>query len=143
MAVELTEREELDAMYIPLGNGSLVNGTGTWLKHASPKTRVIAVCAEGAPSMALSWQAHKPIDAPSNSIADGIAVRVPIPDAVRIMSGTVDEVMLVSDDEIRNAMRYLFLDAGLVIEPAGAVRGAGNAKVADDLRGQPTAAHLT
>jgi len=143
MAVELTEREELDAMFIPLGNGSLVNGIGTWLKHASPKTRVIAVCAEGAPSMALSWQAHKPIDAPSNSIADGIAVRVPIPDAVRIMSGTVDEVMLVSDDEMRDAMRYLFLDAGLVIEPAGAAGVAAIAKVASDWSGRRIAAILT
>src|SRR5207245_8875412 len=88
MAVELTEREELDAMFIPLGNGSLVNGIGTWLKHASPKTRVIGVCAEGAPSMALSWPAHKPIDAPSDSIADGIAVRVPLPAGGRPACGT-------------------------------------------------------
>src|SRR5438034_6471497 len=92
--------------------------------------------------MALSWQAHKPIDAPSNSIADGIAVRVPIPDAVRIMSGTVDEVMLISDDEMRNAMRYVFLDAGLVIEPAGAAGVAAIAKDASDQSGRGSACIL-
>src|SRR5256712_11215618 len=90
--------------------------------------------------MAFWWQAHKPIDAQRNSIADGIAVRVPIPDAVRIMSGAVDEVMLVSDDEMRNAMRYLFLDAGLVIEPAGAAGGAPIAKGASDWGGGRIAA---
>src|SRR5207249_627840 len=60
-----------------------------------------------------------------------------------IMSGTVDEVMLVSDDEIRNAMRYLFLDAGLVIEPAGAAGVAAIAKVASDWSGRRIAAILT
>src|SRR5439155_24099054 len=90
MAVELTEGERLEAIFVPLGNGSLVNGIGTWLKHASPKTRVVAVCAASAPSMALSWRAGRPVDAPSDTIADGIAVRVPVPDAVALMPATVD-----------------------------------------------------
>ncbi|HET9782660.1 MAG TPA: pyridoxal-phosphate dependent enzyme [Candidatus Dormibacteraeota bacterium] len=112
--------EALDAVFVPLGNGSLVNGVGTWLKHRSPQTRVVAVCAEGAPSMALSWKAHAAVTAPSDTIADGIAVRVPVPDAVRIMETTVDDVMLVSDGEMRDAMRSLFYEAGLLVEPAGA-----------------------
>ena len=143
MAVELTAREELDAIFVPLGNGSLVNGIGTWVKQASPKTRVIAVCAEGAPSMALSWQVHRPVVAPSSSIADGIAVRVPVPEAVQLMPRTVDEVMLVSDDEMRDAMRNLFLDAGLLIEPAGAAGVAAIAKLAHDWSGRRVAAILT
>jgi threonine dehydratase len=128
IGVELTEAEPLDAIFVPLGNGSLVNGIGTWMKHASPKTRVIAVCAQGAPSMALSWKARKPVDAPSDTIADGIAVRVPVPAAVDITLTTVDEVMLVSDGAMRVAMRQLFVDAGLVVEPAGA---AGVAAIAE------------
>src|SRR5690349_14807841 len=95
MAMELTQREQLDAIFVPLGNGSLVNGVGTWFKHASPRTKVIAVCAEGAPSMAISWKEHRAVEAPSSSIADGIAVRVPVPESVEIMSRTVDDVMLV------------------------------------------------
>ncbi len=142
MALELTDATELDAIFVPLGNGSLVNGIGTWIKHASPNTRVIAVCAEGAPSMALSWKARKPIVAPSSSIADGIAVRVPVPDAVNLTAHTVDDVMLVSDEEMRDAMRYLFLDAGLVIEPAGAAGVAAIAK-RSELKGGRVAAILT
>ncbi|HET7339170.1 MAG TPA: pyridoxal-phosphate dependent enzyme [Candidatus Dormibacteraeota bacterium] len=131
MAIELAT-ESLDAVFVPLGNGSLVNGVGTWFKHHSPRTRIMAVCAEGAPSMALSWKAHEPVTAPSHSIADGIAVRVPVPEALRIMESTVDDVMLVSDDEMREAMRSLFYDAGLLVEPAGA------AGIAAIKKNQPT-----
>jgi threonine dehydratase len=113
--------QPLDAIFVPLGNGSLVNGIGTWLKHSSPSTRVIAVCAAGAPAMELSWKAGKPITTDTaETIADGISVRVPVPEALAAMRETVDEVMLVTDEEILAAMRILFLDAGLVVEPAGA-----------------------
>ena len=144
IAVELAEHTEpIDAVFVPLGNGSLVNGMGTWLKHSAPNTRVIAVCAKTAPSMALSWQARKPIAAPSATIADGIAVRVPIPAAVGIMPGTVDEVMLVSDDAMLAAMRALFADAGLVVEPAGAAGVAAIAQRAKEFTGQRVATVLT
>ncbi|HVD02355.1 MAG TPA: pyridoxal-phosphate dependent enzyme [Candidatus Dormibacteraeota bacterium] len=122
MAVELARSEErLAAVFVPLGNGSLVNGIGTWLRHASPATRVIAVCAEGAPAMEMSWREGRPVStAAIDTIADGIAVRVPIAEALDLMRGTIDEVMLVSDEQILDAMRLLLLDAGLVVEPAGA-----------------------
>jgi threonine dehydratase len=143
IGIELTRRETLHAVYVPLGNGSLVNGVGTWIKHASPSTRVIAVCAEGAPSMALSWKARKAVDAPSESIADGIAVRLPIPAAVDITLRTVDDVVLVSDEAMRAWMRHLFLDAGLVVEPSGAAGLAAISQHADELRGRRVATILT
>jgi threonine dehydratase len=143
MAVELTRSFDLDAIFVPLGNGSLVNGIGTWMQNASPKTRVIAVCAESAPSMALSWRQRKPVEAESTTIADGIAVRVPIPEAVEIMATTVDEVMLVPDDEMRSWMRHVFADTGLVIEPAGAAGVAAIARVAAEWKGSRVATVLT
>jgi threonine dehydratase len=143
MAVELIEGAVLDAVFVPLGNGSLVNGIGTWIKHASPQTRVIAVCAQAAPSMALSWKAGKPVDAPSETIADGIAVRVPVPEACELMPATVDDVVLVSDREMLDAMRHLFLDAGLVIEPAGAAGVAAIVKGTRDWDGRRVATILT
>jgi threonine dehydratase len=144
IGLELTDgQEHLDAVFVPLGNGSLVNGVGTWIKHASPKTRVIAVCAEGAPSMALSWRAHRPVDAPSDSIADGIAVRVPVPVAVETMLTTVDDVVLVSDDAMREWMRHLFSEVGLVVEPSGAAGLAAIAQERKDLAGSRAATILT
>jgi len=143
MAVELTRSFDLDAIFVPLGNGSLVNGIGTWMQNASPKTRVIAVCAESAPSMALSWRQRKPVEAESSTIADGIAVRVPVPEAVEIMATTVDEVMLVPDDEMRSWMRHVLADTGLVIEPAGAAGVAAIARVAAEWKGSRVATVLT
>jgi threonine dehydratase len=122
IAVELARSEaRLDAVFVPLGNGSLVNGVGTWLRHVLPATRVIAVCATGAPAMEISWREGHPVTTEAiDTIADGIAVRVPIAEALELMRGTVDEVMLVNDEQILAAMRLLLVDAGLVVEPAGA-----------------------
>ncbi|TCQ12285.1 threonine dehydratase [Rhizobium sp. PP-F2F-G36] len=65
MAAELTEEVgALDAVFIPLGNGALAAGVGCWFKAQSPKTRVIAVAATGAPCMALSHRAGKAISTP-------------------------------------------------------------------------------
>jgi threonine dehydratase len=93
--------------------------------------------------MALSWQSHRPISAPSDTIADGIAVRVPVPEAVGIMEKTVDEVMLVSDGEMRAAMRSLFYEAGLLVEPAGAAGLAAIAQRRGELSGGRVATILT
>lgn len=144
MARELTENlEPLDAIFVPVGNGSLVNGIGTWLKQRSPSTRVVAVCARNAPSMALSFESRRSINAPSSSIADGIAVRVPIPEAVAAMLEVVDEVMLVTDDEMLAAMRALHADTGLVIEPSGAAGVAAIARTAELFSGMRVATILT
>ena len=130
IALELGRmKEPLDAMFVPLGNGSLINGLGTWVKQFSPGTRVVGVCAAGAPAMELSWRAGKPVGTQTvATIADGIAVRVPIPEALTAMHAAVDEVMLVTDEEILAAMRMLFHDTGLVVEPAGAAGVAAVAK---------------
>jgi threonine dehydratase len=136
--------DPLDACVVPLGNGSLVNGMGLWLKRFSPSTRVIAVCANGAPAMFMSWSGGKPVSTQAiDTIADGIAVRVPVPEALEIMHSAVDEVMLVSDPEIVEAMRWLHQDEGLVVEPAGAAGIAAVAKLRDELAGKRVAVPLT
>jgi threonine dehydratase len=144
IARELTSLPDpFSAIFVPLGNGSLVNGIGTYLKRFEPATRVIAVCSAAAPAMELSWKAGEPITAPATTIADGISVRVPVPEALDIMRGVVDEVMLVSDEEVVAAMRMLFADAGLVVEPAGAAGLAAIAQRKDELAGQRVVTPLT
>jgi threonine dehydratase len=131
---------QLDAIFVPVGNGSLVNGIGTWVKHLAAATRVIAVCAAGAPAMELSWRAGKPVSTDkADTIADGISVRVPVPEALEAMHATVDEVMLVTDEEILAAMRLLFLTAGLVVEPAGAAGVAALSKRRSEYSGRRVA----
>jgi threonine dehydratase len=145
MASELGRmNQHIDAWIVPLGNGSLINGIGSWLRRHSPETRVIAICPSGAPSMFLSWRAGKPVSTASlETIADGIAVRIPVPEALELMSQAVDEVMLVTDDEIIESMRWLHRDAGLIVEPAGAAGVAGAAKLRDELTGKCVAIPLT
>ncbi len=129
IAIELTDGaarsgEVIDAVLVPLGNGAMLSGIGCWFKAASPATQVIGVCAEGATAMRDSWLRgpgaavieHPRVD----TIADGIAIRVPIPEAVADMHGLVDDVVTVSDAQIVNAMRLVHEHAGLVLEPSGA-----------------------
>ncbi|MBA1158210.1 threonine ammonia-lyase [Microvirga mediterraneensis] len=127
IAMEITDAlPEIDAVFIPLGNGALASGMGCWLRHRSPRTRIVAVAAEGAPCMAHSFTAGRPMETPSvDTIADGIAVRVPVPFAVESLKETVDEVALVSDRAILEAMRLIRQHLGRVVEPAGAAGLAG------------------
>lgn len=122
IGVELTNLpEKLDAVLIPVGNGALINGIGTYLKAKSPATRVIGVVAAGAPAMKLSWEAKQSVATEqATTIADGIGVREPVDVAVQQSLEVVDEMVAVSDDAILAAMRLAQLQAGLVVEPAGA-----------------------
>jgi threonine dehydratase len=145
IALELDRMsEKLDAVLVPLGNGALVNGIGTWVKRFSPATSVIAVCATGAPAMQLSWLAGRAVSTSSiDTIADGIGVRVPVPEAVAEMRHAVDDVMLVTDEDLIAAMRMLGEDAGLLVEPAGAAGVAAVVKRRSDLAGRRVAVVLT
>jgi threonine dehydratase len=127
MAIELLSRNDaFDAVVIALGNGAMLNGIARWFKAASPATRVYGVCARGADAMEKSWRSQQIRETQSAStIADGIAVRVPIPEAVSDMQGIVDDVLLVDDAHIVEAMRLCYSRAGLLIEPAGAAGLAG------------------
>jgi threonine dehydratase len=122
IAAELGRMHDpLDACIVPLGNGSLINGMGLWLKRFSPSTRVIAVCPNGATAMFMSWRAGKPVSTEAiDTIADGIAVRVPVPEALEIMHSAVDDVMLVSDPEIVEAMQWLHGEEDILGESTGA-----------------------
>lgn len=123
MAMEITLwPQTIDSILVPLGNGALLSGIGHWFRSRSPRTRIIGVCAEGAPSMALSWHSRE-IKSTSNvsTIADGIAVRIPVPEALEDLQGVVDDVVLVSDEAIKRALRLVYENLKIVCEPAGVV----------------------
>ena len=123
LAVELLRGPDpLDAIVVPLGNGAMINGIATWTKAHSPRTQVIGTCATGAPSMERSWRTGKVESTPTaDTIADGIAVRIPVPEAVADMQDIVDDVVLVSDQAILAAMRLILDRTGILVEPSGAV----------------------
>ncbi len=111
----------LDILLVALGGGAMFNGIARVMKARSPGTRMIAVAAEGAPAMVDSWRAGRLIEHPRvATIADGIAARSPIPEALRDMDGLADEALLVSDDAMVQGMKLLHRHAGLVAEPSAA-----------------------
>ncbi|BDP43882.1 threonine dehydratase (plasmid) [Deinococcus aetherius] len=129
--------QPLDVVLVALGNGALFNGIARVMKARSPGTRVVAVGAQGAPAMIESWQAGRVIEHERvNTIADGLAVRVPIPEALEDMQGLVDDVHLVSEEVILRAMRLIHEHAGLVVEPSAAVGVAALLEHTDLYRGR-------
>ncbi|MDP8956600.1 MAG: pyridoxal-phosphate dependent enzyme, partial [Actinomycetota bacterium] len=127
----------LDAVLVPVGNGALVTGMGAWIKAYAPHTRVVGVCASGAPSMAESWRAGEVRRTPNvDTIADGIAVREPIARAVGDMGRLVDDVLLVDDTDIVEAMRVAHRHLGVVVEPAGVAGLAAAVRYRDQFAGQ-------
>ena len=113
---------DLDAVLVPVGNGALISGVGRWMKAHSPRTRIIGVCAETAPAMEISWRTGRPTTTETaDTAADGIAVRVPVPAAVEWMREVVDDVVLVTERQISEAVWTIRDALGLIVEPAGAV----------------------
>ena len=132
--------EPIDALLIALGNGAMINGIGRIFKARSPKTEIIAIQAQGAPAMVDSWRkkslvSHERV----NTIADGIAVRIPVPEALADMEGIVDDAILVQENSIIKAMNLLHLHAGLVSEPSGAVGVAALLENTSRFRGKTVA----
>jgi len=93
------------AVVVPVGNGALIGGIGIVLKDCSPETALIGVAAKEAPVMALSFQAGKTVRSDRMAtFADGLAVRVAIPEAVATVNRVVSRFLLVSEREIAGAV---------------------------------------
>lgn len=142
IGVELLRAGPFDTVVVPVGDGALITGIACWIKHHAPNTRIVGVCASGAPSMALSWRAGKPVSTErSDTIAEGIEVRVPVPESVARLIALVDDMVLVDDDDLLQAMRLAAQTLGLLLEPSGA---AGLAAIrVHDLPGDRLATVLT
>ncbi|HET9757857.1 MAG TPA: pyridoxal-phosphate dependent enzyme [Candidatus Limnocylindrales bacterium] len=132
LALELTDAVEtgvlpaLTIASVPVGNGALINGVGSWLRHASPATRIIGVQAEAADAMTRSFAAGRPIDtASAATYADGIASRIAVPRAVELMAGRVDAMLTVSEDALRGAQAELTDALGVTVEGAAGASWAG------------------
>ena len=125
-ALELMEEvRELDALIVPIGGGGLMSGCSIAAKHLRPGIRVIGVEPENGNDAFLSLQAGARIEIPPpDTIADGL--RTPVPGAITfpILQKNVERVVLVSDDEIRAAVKFLLTRMKILVEPSGAVGAA-------------------
>jgi threonine dehydratase len=111
----------LDAVVVPIGGGGLISGIATYVKETSPATVVIGVEPVGAASMSASLQAGKLVELPNiQSIADTLSSRSVGDLTLETTAKYVDRVVLIEDDMMRNAMRRLWNEFNLLVEPSGA-----------------------
>jgi threonine dehydratase len=119
-----------DAVLIALGGGALATGVGYVLKSLLPEVEVICVQPMGAPAMTRSWHERRVITTEStDTIADGVAGRYPIPEVLDDLLTAADDAVLVHESSIIAGMRMLMEHTGLVVEPSAAL---GVAAVLED-----------
>lgn len=132
IGVELTE-ETFDTIVVPVGDGALISGIACWLKEKRPSVRVVGVAAAAAPALVESWRRGEVVTVPqANAFAAGIAISRPEAVAVARLRALVDDMVLVTDDELRSAMALAADTLGLLLEPAGAAGLAALAHVETD-----------
>jgi len=138
MALEMIEDEpDLDVVFSPVGAGTNAAGVATVYKALSPKTRIIAVQSENAPSVYMSWKSGRLESTTSAAtIADGLATRQAFELPTRILRELVDDFVLVSDEEIAQAVKLYVEKAHTIAEGAGAAPLAAAVKMRDRLKGK-------
>jgi threonine dehydratase len=113
--------ERLDTVYAPIGCGSGICGLVAWRDLLGLKTKLVGVVSDRADCYALSFEQGKPVEtATSDTYADGVAVRVPVPAALEIIRAGVERIVRVSDDEVKAAVRHYYSDTHNLVEGAGA-----------------------
>ncbi|MBL4615169.1 MAG: pyridoxal-phosphate dependent enzyme, partial [Magnetovibrio sp.] len=137
-ALEFFEQAgNLDAVYVPIGMGSGICGLISVRDALGLKTEIIGVVAQGAPAYALSFAKGEVVSTNSaDTIAGGVACRVPSPEAFEIIKNGAARVITVSDDEILDAIGYYFIDTHNMCEGAAATPLAGLMKEKDQMAGK-------
>ena len=121
----LTQLPETRAIYVPMGDTALIRGVAAAAKHLSPNVKLVGVQAERAPSYYLSWKDGRVMEtATCDTIADGLATRTPADANVKAIRELVDDVVLVSEEELLDAIGRLLMDEHVLAEPAGAAATA-------------------
>ena len=110
---------------MPMGDSALIRGVAAAAKQISRDVKIIGVQSERAPSYFLSWKEGRAIETGNcDTIADGLATRTPVAANVQAIRELVDEVVLVSEEEMLRAIGRLAIDEHIVAEPAGAAATA-------------------
>ncbi len=133
----LNDLDNIDAIVVPIGGGGLISGIAYTAKQIRPSVKVYGVQVTGAPSMYNSIQNEKIECLPSvSTIADGIAVKQPGENTYALVNEYVDEIALVSDDEVASAILALIEKQKMIAEGAGATAVAAVMFNKFDLRGK-------
>ncbi len=133
----LEQLPEVSAIVVPMGDTALIRGIAAGAKQMAPRVRIIGVQAERAPAYFRSWQEGRVVGTETcDTIADGLATRTPNVENVRDVKRLVDDVVLVSEEEMLRAIEILLVEEHVLAEPAGAASTAallaGSAEFGDN-----------
>jgi threonine dehydratase len=113
------------AVVVPMGDTALIRGVGAAIKQVAPAVKIIGVQAAQAPAYCLSWRAGNVVATETcDTCADGLANRIPDAANVAAIRQVVDEVVLVSEEGMIQAIRHMHFHEGVLAEPAGAATTA-------------------
>ena len=122
---------KIDAIFVPVGGGGLIAGMAAYIKYLYPETRVVGVEPDDAATLHAALERGRRVTLKQVGIfADGVAVKQIGKETFRLCKQLVDEVVLVSSDEICAAIKDIFDDTRSIAEPAGALAVAGLKKYA-------------
>ena len=135
---------DLDTLYVPIGLGSGICGAMAARNALGVHTKIVAVVAASAPAYARSLALGRPVSHEATTrIADGMACRTPVPDALDQIRAGIERVVEVTDDQIEAAMRAIYDDTHNVAEGAAASTVAALLSERDRMQGKPVAVVLT
>jgi threonine dehydratase len=135
---------QLDTLYVPIGLGSGICGAMAARDALGLSTRIVGVVSAGAPAYARSFEHGELVSHDvTTTIADGMACRTPVPEALASIRAGVARVVEVTDSEIEHAMRALFDDTHNAVEGAGAAGLAALLQEGDRVRGRSVGIVLT
>jgi threonine dehydratase len=138
VAVEILEDQQgIDYVFIPVGGGGLAAGVGTYFKTYSPKTRIIGVEPEGAPSMTKALEAGAPVTLTEiERFVDGAAVKTVGQLNFEICREVLAEMHLVPEGKVCSTILRLYNEDAIVVEPAGALSIAVLDDYAEEIKGK-------
>ena len=134
IACEILEQlPQTSAIFVPMGDTALIRGIAAATKQIAPQVRIIGVQAERAPAYYLSWKEGKVVGTETcDTIADGLATRTPEAANVREVKSLVDDVVLVTEEDMLRAIEALLMEEHVLAEPAGAASTAALLKSSGD-----------
>jgi len=133
----LEDQSDVDYLFIPVGGGGLSAGVGAYFKTYSPKTKIIGVEPEGAPSMLEALKAGHPVELKSiERFVDGAAVKRVGDVTFSICKEVLDDMHLVNEGKVCSSILKLYNEDAIVVEPAGAMSIAVLDDYADQIKGK-------
>ncbi len=135
----LADCPDVESVFVSVGGGGLIAGVGSALKALKTPVRVIGVEPAGCPSLHASFEAGKPVSVECHTICDGVAVPYITEEMYPLLRQLVDEVVLVSETDVKRAIRRLALEDKRVVEGAGALPVAAALAMPKEKRGRSVA----